>query len=100
MSDLLSEIRARVHGCWTGASVPENENPKHRLIRETCELAQAKGLTEAELNEWALYQQGEPNVAVVNANALQALRSRLNHPGGILRFKARLERERRKRRRG
>jgi hypothetical protein len=96
VSDLLQEIRDRVHGYWTGAPVPEDENPKHRLVRLTCELAKAKGLTEAELNEWALLQQGEPTVAVVNANALQELQSRLNRPGGAVRSKARLVRDRKR----
>jgi hypothetical protein len=98
VSDLLQEIRDRVHGYWTGAPVPEDENPKHQLVRETCTRAKEKGLTEAELDEWALLQQGESTVAVVNANALQELQTRLNRPGGVLRFRMRLARDRKKRR--
>jgi len=100
MSHLLQEIRDRVHGYWTGAPVPEDENPKHRRVRETCKLAKEKGLTEADLDDWALLQQGEPSVAVVSANALQELQTRLNRPGGVLRFKARLARHRKQAGRG
>jgi hypothetical protein len=94
MTGVLQELRDRVHGYWTGAPVPDDENPKHRLVRETCELARAKGLTEAELDKWALHQQGEPTIAVVNATALVELQTRLNRPAGVLRFKARLVRDR------
>lgn len=100
MSDLLAEIRARVHGYWTGAPVPEDENPKHRLVRETCELAKEYGRTEADLDEWALRQEGEPTVAVVSAGALQSLQSKLKRPGGVLRFRTRLARERKRAKRG
>lgn len=92
MSDLLREIQDRVHGYWTGAPIPENENPKHRLVRESFELAKENGLTEAELEQWARNQQGEPSVAVVSAKALTELQGRLREPGGAIRFRARLAR--------
>jgi len=95
MSDVLREIQERVSGYWTDAPVLEDENPKHGLVRMTCELAKSHGLTEAELDEWAAHQQGEPTVGVVSASALVDLCHRLNRPGGVLRFRARLERGRR-----
>jgi hypothetical protein len=98
MTDILEEIRERVHGYWIGAAVPADELPKHRLVRETVELAKEKGLTEEELDEWALLQRGEPSVAVTNAGALQELQAKLRRPGGALRFRARILRERGKRR--
>lgn len=94
MSDLLREIQARVHGYWHDAPIPADELPKHRLVRETCELAKATGLTEAEIETWAITRQGVPTVAVVSADALRALQTRLNRPGGVGRFRARLERMR------
>lgn len=94
MSDVLTAIRDRVHGYWTGAPVPDDEPEKHRLVRETCELAREKGLTEAEIDAWAMYQQGQPSVAVVSAKAMEALQVRLRRPGGAGRFRRRLERER------
>lgn len=98
MSDILNEIRERVHGYWTGAPVPADELPKHRMVRETVELAREHGLTEKELDEWALLQRGEPSIAVVNASALQEIQAKLRRPGGALRFRARLIRLRSKRR--
>ncbi len=100
MTDLLQELRERVHGYWTDAPVPENENPKHRIVRETCELAREKGLTEQDIEDWAQLQQWQPTVAVVNATQLLELQTRLNRPGGVLRFRARLERNRRAVQRG
>lgn len=94
MSDVLAEIQDRVHGYFTGAPVPDDENPKHQIVRETCELAQSLGVTEAEINEWAQRQQGEPTVAVVSAAALLELQVRLRKPGGVDRFRKRLERGR------
>ena len=98
MSNVLQEIRERVHGYWTDAPILENENSKHRLVRETCELAKAHGLTEAELDEWAQYQQGEPTVGVVASQALLELQARLRRPFGADRFRRRLARERKDRR--
>jgi hypothetical protein len=95
--DILDQIRERVHGYWTGALAPANELPKHKLVRETVELAKEKGLTEQELDEWALYQQGESTVAVTSARALQELQAKLKRPGGALRFRTRLERDRKRR---
>ncbi len=97
MSALLQEIEARVHGYWTGAPVPDNELPKHTVVRQTCEIANEMGLTEPELTEWARYQQGEPSVAVVSVAALEQLVARLRRPGGVRRFRKRLERERNRR---
>lgn len=94
MSNVLREIEERVHGYWIGAPVPDNELPKHTIVRETCELAKELGLTEAEIDEWARYQQGEPSVAVVGVTALQELVTRLRRPGGASRFRRRLERDR------
>lgn len=94
MSDVLRQIQERVHGYWTGASVPDDENPKHRIVRETCELALEKGLTEQDVNDWARYQQGEPSVAVVNATRLLELQAKLNRPGGPERLLRRLNRQR------
>jgi hypothetical protein len=96
MSNVLQEIRERVHGYWSGAPVPANENPKHRIVRETCDLAKAKGLTEADLDDWARLQHGEPSVAVVNATRLQELQARLQRPDGPERFLRRLDRQRRR----
>jgi len=89
---VLVEIEERLHGYFTGAPVPAWENPKHRIVRETCEVAIAHGVTEDELRAWALHQQGEPTVAVCRANALRALQTRLKMPGGVARFRKRLAR--------
>lgn len=89
---LLVEIEERVHGYFTGAPVPEWENPKERIVRETCEVAIAHGVTADELRAWALQQQGELSVAVCSANALRALQTRLKRPGGVERFRKRLAR--------
>lgn len=94
---MIDDIRARVHGYWTGAPVPADELPKHKLVRDLCELANDAGLTEAEIDEWARYQQGEPTVGVVSAQALIELARRLKRPGGVGRFRARLARDRAKR---
>ncbi len=97
MSDVLTEIRERVHGYWHEAPVWEFEPPKHQLVRETCELAKEHGVTEDEIDEWARYRQGELTVGVVTANALQELQARLRQPGGVMRFRARLVRDRERR---
>lgn len=94
MSDLLRDIQDRVHGYWAGAPVLDDENAKHALVRVTCETAKAHGIVEAELDEWAERQQGQPTVGVVSADALVALCQRLDRPGGVVRFRARLERGR------
>lgn len=94
MSDVLREIQERVHRYWTGAPVPDNELPKHTIVRVTCEIAKDLGLSEAEIEEWALYQQGEPSVGVVSVAAMDQLVTRLRRPGGARRFRKRLERDR------
>lgn len=97
MSDRLREIQQQVHGYWVGAPIPDNEFPKQTVVRETCKLAKELGITELEIEEWARYQQGEPTVGVVSMAALQGLMTRLRRPGGVSRFRRRLERERKRR---
>lgn len=94
MSEVLRRLREQVHGYWTGAPVPADENPKQAAVRQFCEFARECGLTEQEVDDWARYQLGEPTVAVVSLDALEQATRRLRRPGGARRFRARIARER------
>lgn len=95
-SQTLIAIQNRVHGYFTDAPIPDDENPKYTVVRITCETAKAHGITERDLNEWAFINYKEPSVGVVRAAHLVELVRRLRRPMGAIRFKARLNRDRRK----
>lgn len=87
---LLREIRDRAHGYWTGDLPAADAPDKHKIVYDLVQTCMTLGITEDELDRWALVQHGEVSYAVTNADQIRELKTRLQRPGGVLRFRARL----------
>lgn len=92
MTGSIEELRERVRSYFDGINPPFDELPKHRIVRETCEAARRHGIDVAELDAWARTL-GQPSVAVCRAKDLDAVQKRWNLPGGVGRWRRRLERD-------
>jgi hypothetical protein len=87
-------------------AVPTLEHPlsptriltdQEHAVWDVRQVASAKGVTDAELDEWARYQHNRPGIGALAEPTLRALLDRWAKPGGVERWRQRLQRERAKR---
>jgi hypothetical protein len=72
-------------------------HPQERAHADVLHAAVANGVTTAELDEWARYQHNRPGIGALSEPTLRALLDRWAKPGGVERWRQRLQRERAKR---